>query len=256
MFVPQSKICEIVGECGVCSFETLKNNLINCRKTNEIPKDAKSVILFTFPYKVREEKPLNISRYAAVCDYHTVVGKILKEKTNTLKKAYPEYCFVPFADNSPIPEVYAAAAAQLGVLGENGLLITKKYGSFVFIGEIVTDLPIESKKNISHCIGCGKCKTACPVGLDKENCLSKISQQKKPLLPEQEVLIGENGSVWGCDICSEICPMNKNRALTYINEFKKSYRHKYTLNEDGENRPYNWRGKEVIERNFRIIGKD
>ncbi len=240
---------------GVCSFDKLKDNLIKCRKISEIPENAQSVIVFAFPYKVKKEKPLNISRYAAVTDYHIVVENFLNSYCSALKKEFKNNAFVPFVDNSPIPEVYAGTLAGLGVMGKNGLLITKEYGSFVFLGEIVTDLELETKNTYKECINCGLCEKLCPVGLNKENCISKITQQKKELSEEDKKIIKENGSVWGCDICAENCPLNKGKKLTNIEEFVNSYRNSFSETEDPTHRPYNWRGKEVILRNFRNIGK-
>lgn len=249
-----NRIKDILGiPFGVCSFSAVENRLINCRKKAEIPKDAKSIILFTFPYKVKEEKPENISRYAAVADYHPIVEERLKNLVNALSKAFPDNAFVPFADNSPIPEVYCAAAAGLGVIGKNGLLITKEYGSFVFIGEVVTNLQLETENKVQGCINCGACLKACPVGLNKEKCLSAVTQKKKELTEEEKRLLKENGSAWGCDICAEVCPMNKGKALTNIEEFINTYRSFYSPDESPENRPYMWRGKAVIDRNNELL---
>ncbi len=238
---------------GVCSFDLVRENLIECRKKADIPENAQSIILFAFPYKVQEEKPQNISRYAAVADYHPIIERKLQEYTALLKLAYPENTFVPFVDNSPVPEVISAAAAGLGVVGENGLLITEEYGSFVFIGEIVTDKKFSAENSVKECEKCGLCKRACPVGLKKDECLSSVTQKKKPLSPKEERLIKENGSAWGCDICAEVCPMNKGKKLSDIAEFTKSYRNSYSPDEEGANRPYMWRGKEIINRNHNIL---
>ncbi len=238
---------------GVCSYEAVSDKLINCRKKQLIPQNAQSILLFTFPYKVKGQKPQNISRYAAVADYHPIVEKYLSDYCEILKNAYPENTFVPFCDNSPVPEVYAAACAGLGVIGKNGLLITEKYGSFVFIGEIVTDLKLIGETAPKSCINCGACSKACPVGLDKQSCLSKITQQKQPLSENQQELIKRCGSAWGCDICAEICPMNKNKAISPLAEFENSYRHSFTPGEDTTNRPYIWRGTEIITRNHNIL---
>ena len=98
----------------------------------------------------------NLSRYAAVGDYHEIVPQYLKRAVSALEQAFPEEAFVPFTDNSPIPEVRAAALAGLGRIGQNGLLIHERYGSWVFIGEIVTTLPIDAPPHqIRPCIGCG-----------------------------------------------------------------------------------------------------
>lgn len=240
---------------GVCSFDAVKERLIDCRKKSEIPENAKSIILFVFPYKVRAEKPQNISRYASVSDYHPIVEKKLQEYIKLLEKEFRESSFVAFADNSPIPEVYSAAAAGLGVVGENGLLITEEYGSFVFIGEIVTDLYIPAENKIKECQKCGLCKKACPVGLNKNECISKITQKKKELTEAEAELIKVGGSAWGCDICAEICPLNKNTKLTNNESFINSYRDSFSPDEDSTHRPYMWRGKEIITRNHNILCK-
>lgn len=240
-------------ELGVCAFSEVAEHLLPCRNILKIPKKAQSVILFVFPYKVKEEPPKNISRYAAVPDYHEICGNILKKHTDILKKAFPDNEFEWFIDNSPIPEVEAAVLAGLGVKGKNGLLITKKYGSFVFIGEIVTDLEVESTSLTNNCIGCDVCQKACPVGLSKEKCLSSLSQKKGELNAEESMLLKNSGCVWGCDICSSVCPMNKGAEFTYIKEFVDGYRDSYIVGEDISGRAYAWRGEKVIKRNFDII---
>ena len=240
---------------GVCSFDSVKDRLLNCRKKAEIPENAQSVILFVFPYKIKEEKPENISRYAAVRDYHPIIEKKLSEYISLLSKEFPHNTFVPFVDNSPFPEVFCASNAGLGVIGKNGLLITEKYGSFVFIGEIATDLLLPATNKAKNCMNCGLCKNACPVGLDKSLCISKITQKKQPLTEEEQKLVIKGKSAWGCDICAEVCPLNKNKALSNIDEFINSYRNSYTEGEDPQNRPYMWRGEAVIKRNSRLLNK-
>lgn len=134
--------------------------LLECRAKARIPQRAKSVIVCLFPYHVAEPQRRNISRYAMVEDYHIVAGNMLKAACERLKSAFPENEFVFFTDNSPIREVSSAVRAGLGVLGKNGLLIHPKYGSFVFIGEIVTDLTVPGAKANGMCIGCGRCAAA------------------------------------------------------------------------------------------------
>ncbi len=243
-------------KCGICGFDFIKEHLIQCRKIQDIPENAASVILFAFPYKIKEEKPENISRYAAVPDYHPICKEHLDSFVQILKTAFPNNSFVSFVDNSPIPEVYAAAAAGLGVLGKNGLLITKEYGSFVFIGEIVTDLEIQAENKVENCIGCGKCEKACPVSLNKEKCLSAITQKKQDLTDTEIELIKKSGCIWGCDICSEVCPMNKSKKLSEDQCFIDGYRHTYIYNEDITHRAYAWRGESVIKRNCELGNRD
>ncbi|MBQ4155152.1 MAG: DUF1730 domain-containing protein [Clostridia bacterium] len=243
-----------IEDYGFCLFGEV-GELINCGAVKRLPKNAQTIISVIFPYKVKNSPPLNISRYSAVEDYHTVCMKILEKAALELKENFKEFSFAPFVDNSPINEVKAAALCGLGVIGKNNLLISHKYGSFVFLGEIVTDLKINTQANkILSCINCNRCVDSCPTTFlnKKKLCLSDITQKKK-ITPEMEVIIKENNYVWGCDICQEVCPMNNKKPLTKIKEFKISYRNFFSPDESFENRAYTWRGKEVIKRNFNIL---
>lgn len=253
------KISEILKECGIksfgfCSYDLLKNELLECRAKSRIPQKAKTVIVCLFPYKVKEKEPYNISRYAAVGDYHEICGEMLNNAVLFLRQKFSKNEFEYFIDNSPIKEVKAAAYAGLGVIGKNNLLITKEYGSFVFIGEILTDLNIPTvDSNITSCINCNKCIELCPTGFlkDKESkCLSAITQQKKEITEVEKNLIKQNKTIWGCDICQKACPMNKNSKNTYISKFIESYRNEYLKEEEINGRAYAWRGKGVIDRNY------
>lgn len=255
----KNKITDILAVCGIknvgfCDFEPLKDKLLNCRAKSRLPQNAKTIIMCAFPYKIKDEPPKFLSRYAAIPDYHTLCGNMLATACEKLLQIYPKNKFEYFCDNSPLPEVHTAAMAGLGVKGENGLLITKEYGSFVFLGEIVTDLDIPSKDKYSECIHCGLCKQACPVNLDKTECLSNLSQ-KKQISDEDFKILKQNNILWGCDICQNVCPMNKTAKITNIQEFIDGYRDKYVIGEDTENRPYNWRGEEVIKRNYNNLVK-
>ncbi|MBR3592704.1 MAG: epoxyqueuosine reductase [Clostridia bacterium] len=238
-----------IKNVGFCAFNDVKEHLLECRAKERLPKNSKTIIICVFPYKVKENEPKFLSRYAAIPDYHTVCGEMLSAACKKLKEKYPQNEFEYFCDNSPIPEVHTAAVSGLGVKGDNGLLITKEYGSFVFLGEIVTDLHIDCENEYNECIHCGKCKTACPVKLDKTKCLSNLSQKKK-LVDRELKTLKQNNILWGCDICQNICPMNKNAQKTYINEFINGYRNEYSPGEDTANRPYTWRGESVIKRNY------
>lgn len=243
-----------IKNVGFCVFGEVEGHLIDCMAKSRMPKNAKTIILCAFPYKVNKESPKHLSRYAAVPDYHTVCGNMLKQSCKALKEKYPQNEFEYFCDNSPIPEVHAAAVAGLGVKGDNGLLITKEYGSFVFLGEIVTDLHIACENKYDECTHCGKCKTACPVNLNKADCLSNLSQKKK--LNDSELQILKNNNIlWGCDICQNICPLNQNAKTTDIKEFLSGYRDEYIIGEDTTNRPYTWRGENVIKRNYENLIK-
>ncbi len=255
---------EIAPLWGICSFDKIKSGLIECRAKSRLPENAKSVIVACFPYLLdkSEYRNLNISKYAVVMDYHEVALNRLNNAAKKLKTLFPEHEFAAFADNSPIPEVRAACLAGLGVRGLNALLITEKYGSFVFIGEIVTTLSLECVDAAEKsCIKCQKCQKSCPTSAITENavdsgkCLSAITQKKGNLSPEEERLMKECGCVWGCDICQDICPMNKNAATTEIEEFLSSPAPHIALGCSLDGRAYEWRGRKVIERNIAVHGK-
>ena len=240
---------------GFCPFSALEQGLFQNAAAKKIPSNSKTVITFLFPYKVKEKRPENISRYASVGDYHLVCGEMLKNISNLLKKRYENFAFEPFIDNSPINEVKAGVLSGLGVLGKNRLLINKKYGSFCFIGEIITDYEIQTVNEVNtSCINCNACINSCPSGFLNDNspCLSSITQKKAPLLENEKTLIKNSGVIWGCDICQEVCPMNKNKELTPIKAFLESYKNEYKKGDDIKGRAFEWRGEKVILRNFEL----
>ena len=249
---------------GICPFETIKDKLIECRAKSRLPENSKTVVVACFPYLLDDPayENLNISKYAVVTDYHEVAVSRLEKAAEQLRNAYPKNKFAVFADNSPIPEVRAACAAGLGVRGINSLLITEKYGSFVFIGEIVTDLEIaEDSKELKACIGCRKCIDNCPskaiseTDFNRNACLSEVTQRKGELSDKEKKLMKECGCVWGCDICQDVCPMNKNAAKTQIEEFILSPVPHISADCELESRAYEWRGRKVIERNINICSE-
>ncbi len=244
-----------ITEVGFCGFDTVRDHLLDCRAKKRIPEGAKSILLCLFPYKVKEQKPKNISRYAAVPDYHGVCGAKLSEVAKALQKNFPSAQFAWFIDNSPIPEVAAAVCAGLGVRGENGLLIHPRYGSWCFIGEIVTDLPLDCQNDPKPCLQCGLCKKTCPKQLDKTRCLSAVTQKKGDLTEQEAADLRRHGLLWGCDLCSENCPMNKKAEKTDIPAFISGYRDEYILGENIENRAYAWRGEAPVRRNAELQKK-
>jgi epoxyqueuosine reductase QueG len=144
----------------------------------------------------------------------------------------------------------------------NSLLITEKYGSYVFLGEIVTDLKINTNHTeYKSCIGCKKCIIACPskaiseTDFNEKACLSAVTQRKGELSAEEKKLMKECGCIWGCDICQDVCPMNKNAAKTEIEEFLSSANPYISADCELSHRAYEWRGRKVIERNINICSE-
>lgn len=255
-------LSEISPIYGFCPFKKISSSLIDCRAKSRIPENAQSVIVVLFPYYLGEDayEGSDISKYAVVPDYHNTVVGILQDAARRLKEAYPEEEFVVFSDNSPIPEVKAATLAGLGVKGLNGLFINKDFGSWIFIGEIVTtkkyEYPVISASTM--CIECRKCIVSCPTkaidenGVNPTECLSYITQKKGALSTEQEALIKESGCAWGCDICQNVCPMNKGVKTQPLDSFREGAQTK-ARDTDISDRAYAWRGEKVIKRNLDIL---
>ncbi|MBR4949385.1 MAG: epoxyqueuosine reductase [Clostridia bacterium] len=257
---------------GFLPFESVKNNLINCKNKSLIPEKAKTVIVMLFPYFSYNLKKGNLSKYASVKDYHQVLKELSQNLLKDLGEKYPDEEFIFFSDNSPINEIEAAVSCGLGVKGKNGLLINEKYGSYLFIGEIITTLELENYtiSEEKSCLCCGLCQKVCPenaisegkVNIDK--CLSHINQKKGDLTSFEKELILKTNYIWGCDICQDICPMNKNILETFIPDFKKDIKENLfyediinlsnkTFCEKYKDRAFTFRGVSVLKRNLNII---
>ena len=263
------QIKEIFSKCnlsiyGFCSYSSVGQPL-SVRSAERIPKNAKSVFTFLFPYKTPFEGERNLSRYCIGKDYHDINKKKLSKAAEMLKAAFPQDEFVPFCDASPIRECLAAYQSGLGYLGKNSLIIHPEYGSYCFIGEIVTTLALPSYNSpLGFCKDCGACTKACPSGalskggVDTSKCLSALTQKKGELSEAEVSLIKKGGLVWGCDVCSDVCPMNKCAKDTPIEEFKQNlmpYLTKEKVSESGE-RAYGYKGKQILLRNIGIIEED
>lgn len=226
-----------------------------------------SVCIFTMPYFV-SNTTTNISHYAKSRDYHLFFSQLCNDIIPKLNLMFPSKKIFGFADSSPINERKASAVAGLGIIGENGLLITDKYSSYVFLGEFITDAPVNQtvRNNIEKCECCGLCRMVCPM-MKVGVCLSSLTQKKGNLTPDEENIISEYGSAWGCDLCQEVCPHTKkakreNTIYTDI-EFFKLQRTEYLTEESVMNmseeqfaeRAYSWRKRQTILRNLNILGR-
>ena len=226
----------------------------------------KSVIVFLIPYYSGEA--VNISRYAVSLDYHIIVKELTEKLINKLKGLYPKNSFAGYGDHSPIDERHAALIGNLGILGENRLLINEKYGSYVFIAEVICDVDeseigICAPAEIRRCEGCGLCKKECPTGRLSHGgeCLSAITQRKGELLHSEIDLMRKVNTVWGCDVCQTVCPYNKSPKLTPISFFYKERIELLTTqrllsmtDEEFKRRAYSWRKRATLERNLEKLG--
>lgn len=221
-----------------------------------------TAVILAVPYAVPAEER-NVSAYAVSRDYHLYFRELFDRLLPRLRERFPEHRFVGFADHSPIDEIHAAARAGLGVIGDNGLLLTEKYSSYIFLGEIITDAVIPAHaREIGTCHHCGACKRACPVVLNKGECLSALTQKKGELTEEERAQLAAHPLVWGCDICQEVCPYTRAaKANSTLYGAPPFFREKTipvltveTLDamteEEFRERAYAWRGRAVIRRNL------
>ena len=246
--------------------------LSECRITREyllhregIAPSGGCVLMMALPYRAADEAP-NISHYAVPCDYHLLVGDLLSRVIAQLKAQFPDGKFAGYVDHAPIDERHAAAAAGLGMIGDHGLLITEQYASYVFLCEIISDLPTDVVgQEIRACMHCGACRRACPVELDKAKCLSALTQKKGVLTAEEEEMLVTYRLIWGCDRCQEICPYTR----LALDEGRLALPHPIFMKDrmaevriaDIEamddavfaRRAYAWRPRETILRNLRLL---
>lgn len=220
-----------------------------------------AVIIYLLPYYTGECE--NISRYAASRDYHLLLKTVGQGLAELLRGELGAGA-AAFGDHSPIDERDAAARAGLGIIGDNGLIINEKYGSYVFIGEVITDadsalLDAQGPTRVEFCEHCGACKEACPIG-KTGTCLSALTQKKGELSKEEREVIKEYGSAWGCDICSAACPHNRNPIPTPIDFFYIDRIPRLTSEDvlgmseqTFAERAYSWRGVEPLLRNLKIL---
>ncbi|MBQ8415579.1 MAG: epoxyqueuosine reductase [Clostridia bacterium] len=229
--------------------------------------DAGSVVMLAIPYYTPfcEDPTRNLSAYAVPRDYHLFFKDLFGEILTLLNKHFPKHRFAAFADHSPINEIDAAAKAGLGVIGKNGLLITEKYSSYVFLGEIITDAIIPAvSKEIRTCLDCGACRRACSMTEKGCPCLSSLTQKKGELNEAEKAWLRSHPLVWGCDTCQEVCPhtiqAKKNGTvyspIPFFNEEPIGHLTGAVLEHlsDGEfsMRAYAWRGRKTIERNLEL----
>lgn len=192
---------------------------------------ARSVISVIYNYTPQKELPkennYHIARYAYGKDYHFVMKKRLWELLERIERQTGEAQSRVFVDTAPVLDRAWAELAGVGWIGKNGMLISPKHGSYVFIGEIITDLELEYDTPMNNlCGGCTRCLEACPTGaiikdgvIDSNKCIPYWTiEYRGENMPEHlKDAFGDN--IFGCDICQEVCPWNRFAQPTDEEEF-------------------------------------
>ena len=229
----------------------------------------RSAIVYLLPYYAGETE--NLSRYAASLDYHIILREVGEGLIAALREAYPNARARSYGDHSPIAECHAALISGLGIKGDNGLLINERYGSYVFVGDVLTDLPPEALGAIkplpvSSCMHCGACKRECPTGIlrgEGEDCLSAVTQRKGELSAAERDMMRKYNTAWGCDLCQSACPYNREPRMTPIEFFHRDRITRLDACSVGEmpkaefsRRAFAWRGRNTVLRNLAILGEE
>lgn len=171
------------------------------------------------PHAHRDDPAIaKISRYGWGRDYHRVLQKRLKALALWLQDQVPEQTVRYYVDTGPVQDKVWAQRAGLGWIAKNGNLITRDYGSWVFLGEILTTLKLEhDQPHTAHCGTCTRCLDACPTHairepyvVDANRCIAyhTIENRAETLPPELNLA----GWVAGCDVCQDVCPWNQRFA--------------------------------------------
>lgn len=167
-----------------------------------------------------------ISCYAAGRDYHKVVRKKLQKLADHITERVGEFGYRVYCDSAPVLEKALAEKAGLGWIGKHTNLIDRHAGSWFFLGELYTDLPLPVDAPASnHCGSCRDCIDACPTGaivapyqLDARRCISYLTIELRGSIPEPlRPLIGNR--IYGCDDCQLVCPWNKFAQTTREPDF-------------------------------------
>lgn len=157
-----------------------------------------------------------ISRYALGRDYHKVLRRRLQKLATRIEQEIGNFGYRVFVDSAPVMEKALAEKAGLGWIGKHSNLLDRRAGSWFFLGEIYTDLPLPSDQPLqNHCGDCTRCIDACPTSaivapyrVDARRCISYLTiELKGSIPPELRPMMGNR--IYGCDDCQLVCPWNR-----------------------------------------------
>ena len=171
-----------------------------------------------------------ISRYALGRDYHKVMRKRLQKLAQQIESQVGEFGYRAFVDSAPVLEKALANKAGLGWIGKHTNLLSEQAGSWFFLGELFTDLPLPvDEASSSHCGSCQACIDVCPTRaiiapykLDARKCISYLTIEHKSTIPV-EFRKAMGNRIYGCDDCQLVCPWNKFSNTSPLSDFAKRH---------------------------------
>ena len=189
-------------------------------RMNYLPNDTHMIKV------LQNSEQAYVSRYALGRDYHKLIRNRLAKFAKKIQSHIGHFGYRAFVDSAPVLERALAENAGLGWIGKNTMLINKQAGSWFFLGELFTDLPLVSDHKAEfHCGSCTACLEVCPtdafVGaneLDARKCISYLTIELRSSIPvELRSMMGNR--IFGCDDCQTICPWNKFSSFTQEDDF-------------------------------------
>ncbi|MDQ6781010.1 MAG: tRNA epoxyqueuosine(34) reductase QueG [Candidatus Eremiobacteraeota bacterium] len=167
-----------------------------------------------------------VSSHAWGHDYHRTIHSRLLALAAHINQHHPEAASVACVDTGPLVDRAAAVRAGLGWFGKSGNVLTKQFGSYVLLGELITTLDLEPDRPLrTHCGNCRDCIPACPTdaigpdgAVDSRRCISDLTQLKRPIPREFRAAIGNR--LWGCDSCQTSCPVNAQKSAGGAEAFR------------------------------------
>jgi len=262
-----------ISDIGFVSAEVTYDLCLSLRGAEEknvfsfLPETKTVIVCFVSYYT--DVPGSRISRYARGKDYHIVVKERMEQLSELLRKN--GFLTKVFCDAWGLNERYLAQLAGLGFIGKNRMLIHPKFGSYGFLGCILTDCRMEPSEPLAQksCMECGACLRACPGralsegGFCPERCASYLTQERRELTGAEQEIVFASGMLWGCDRCQEVCPHNQSLPETVIPEFRerlisepelldsdRMFRKKYA------EYAFSWRGKKPLERNQKLLDSE
>jgi epoxyqueuosine reductase len=187
---------------------------------------ARTVLAFATNYYREdagtEDSP--IARYARGRDYHSTLRDRLKTFRKRLSEAYPEVRHYGCVDSGPLMEKVWAARAGIGYVGRNGCFITEPFGSWVLLATLILDVEVDTYAEgpaADRCGHCRKCIMSCPTGallgqgrVDARACLSYQTIENRHGEVPESFRVEMDNLIFGCDICQDVCPLNRHPVLT------------------------------------------